>query len=50
MEIDTSLPAERVIRVLEQVVRWRAESPEAGLDNGPEFIAEQFIWIARSVH
>jgi putative transposase len=27
IEIDTSLPADRVIRVLEQVVAWRGAAP-----------------------
>ncbi len=39
IEIDTSLPAERVIRVLEQVVSWRGQPQAIRLDNGPEFIA-----------
>lgn len=47
IEIDTSLPAERVIRVLEQVVSWRGQPQAIRLDNGPEFIAESFIrWCA----
>jgi putative transposase len=47
IEIDTSLPAERVIRVLEQVVAWRGQPQAIRLDNGPEFIAERFMsWCA----
>ena len=47
IEIDTSLPAERVIRVLEQVVAWRGRPQAIRLDNGPEFIAERFMtWCA----
>jgi putative transposase len=47
IEIDTSLPAERVIRVLEQVVAWRGQPLAIRLDNGPEFIAERFMsWCA----
>ncbi|ULA65136.1 MAG: hypothetical protein LZF86_190433 [Nitrospira sp.] len=42
IEIDTSLSAERVIRVLEQVVSWRGQPQAIRLDNGPKFIAEQF--------
>jgi putative transposase len=33
IEIDTSLPAERVIRVLEQVVAWRGRPQAIRLDN-----------------
>ncbi len=47
IEVDTSLPAERMIRVLEQVVAWRGQPKAIRLDNGPEFIAEHFIaWRA----
>ena len=43
IEVDTSLPAERVVRVLEQVVAWRGQPQAIRLDNGPEFIAERGI-------
>jgi putative transposase len=43
IEVDTSLPAERVVRVLEQVVAWRGRPQAIRLDNGPELIAERFI-------
>ena len=43
IEVDTSLPAERVVRVLEQVVAWRGRPQAIRLDNGPELIAEQFM-------
>jgi putative transposase len=47
IEIDTSLPAERVIRVLEQVASWRGQPQAIRLDNGPEFLANRFItWRA----
>ncbi len=47
IEIDTSLPAERVIRVLEQVVSWRGQPQAIRLDNGPEFLADRVItWCA----
>jgi putative transposase len=46
-ETDTSLPAERVIRVLEQVVSWRGQPQVLRLDNGPELIADRFMtWCA----
>jgi putative transposase len=46
-EVETSLPAERVIRALEQVVAWRGYPKALRLDNGPEFIAERFMaWCA----
>jgi putative transposase len=43
IEIDTSLPAERVIRVLEQVIAWRGCPEALRLDNGPELIADRFM-------
>jgi putative transposase len=47
IEIDTSLPAARVIRVLEQVVSWRGQPQAIRLDNGPEFLADRFVtWCA----
>lgn len=39
VEIDTSLPAERVIRVLEQTIQWRGKPSRIRVDNGPEFIS-----------
>lgn len=33
IEVDTSLPAERVVRVLEQVVAWRGQPQAIRLDN-----------------
>lgn len=36
-----------MIRVLEQVVRWRGQPQAIRLDNGPAFIAEWFMaWCA----
>jgi putative transposase len=47
IEVDTSLPAERVIRVLEQVTAWRGQPQAIRLDNGPEFLADRFaVWCA----
>jgi len=43
IEIDTSLPADRVIRVLEQVVAWRGQPQAIRLDNRPELIADCFM-------
>jgi putative transposase len=39
IEVDISLPAERVIRVLEQVTEWRGKPARIRVDNGPEFIS-----------
>lgn len=39
IEIDTSLPAERIIRVLEKTIFWRGKPQRIRTDNGPEFIS-----------
>jgi putative transposase len=47
IEVDTSLPAERVIRTLEQVVAWRGYPQAIRLDNGPKLLADRFVtWCA----
>lgn len=43
IEIDTSLPAERVVRVMEQITSWRGYPKAIRCDNGPEFIAQVFM-------
>ena len=40
IEIDFSLPAERVIRSLDMIIEWRGESRTIGVDNGTEYIIE----------
>ena len=39
MEIDFSLPAERVTRALDQVIEWREKPLKIRCDNGPEYIS-----------
>ena len=39
IEVDTSLPAQRVIRVLDQITEWRGKPKSIRVDNGPEFIS-----------
>jgi putative transposase len=41
IEVDTSLPAERVIRVLEMLISWRGHPAQIRTDNGPELIASR---------
>jgi putative transposase len=41
IEIDTSLPARRVIRVLECLIAYRGKPCNIRVDNGPEFISEK---------
>jgi putative transposase len=39
IEVDTSLCAARVVRVLKQIIDWRGKPKEIRVDNGPEFIS-----------
>jgi putative transposase len=41
IEVDTSLPAARVVRTLEQVGEWRGFPKALRVHNGPEFIAQE---------
>lgn len=47
IEIDTSLPAERVVRVLEQLIDWRGVPKQIRTDNGPELISQRLESWAR---
>lgn len=45
IEIDFSLPAERVIRALSQIIEWRGKPTVLRCDNGPEYISSKLqIW------
>ena len=47
IEIDSSLPAERVVRTLQQLAAWRGLPRAIRLDNGPELTAQRFTtWCA----
>ena len=39
IDLDLSLPAERVVRSLEQVIEWRGKPASIRSDNGPEYIS-----------
>jgi putative transposase len=43
IQIDTSLRAERVIRVLEQLKEWRGLPEAIRCDNGPEYTAQSVV-------
>jgi putative transposase len=47
IEVDTSLPAWRVIRVLEMLILWRGAPQRLRMDNGPELISKLLAeWAA----
>jgi len=41
IEVDTSIPAERVIRVLDVLLIWRGTPKQIRMDNGPELISQR---------
>jgi len=41
IEVDFSLPAERVIRSLDRIIEWRGKPGTIRVDNGPEYISEK---------
>ena len=43
IEVDFSLPSERVIRSLEQIMQWRGTPKVLRCDNGPEYISESIV-------
>ena len=43
IEVDFSLPAERVIRSLDRIIEWRGKPGTIGVDNGPEYISEKLM-------
>ena len=48
IEADFSLPAERVIRSLEQIIEWRGAPKAIRCDNGPEYISGLLLaWAER---
>ena len=50
IEVDTSLPAERVVRVLEQLLSWRGKPAKIRMDNGPELISQRLENWAQEKH
>ena len=48
IEVDFSLPAERVIRTLDRVIEWRGKPRALRCDNGPEYVSASVIaWAAK---
>lgn len=48
IEVDFSLPSERVIRTLEQIIGWRGKPIAIRCDNGPEYLSAAIIsWALR---
>ena len=48
IEVDFSLPAERVVRSLNQIIEWRGKPQIIRVDNGPEYISGKLMaWAAK---
>jgi len=48
IEVDLSLPSERVIRALDQIIEWRGKPMQIRCDNGPEYISATLAaWAKR---
>jgi putative transposase len=46
IEVDFSLPAERVVRALTHIIEWRGTPERIHCDNGPEYINETLSkWV-----
>ena len=43
IEVDFSLPTDRVVRVLERIAQWRGYPKFIRVDNGPEFISQKLM-------
>lgn len=48
IEVDFSLPAERVVRALERIIEWRGKPKKIRCDNGPEYVSKLLAaWAKR---
>lgn len=48
IEIDFSLPSQRVMHSLEPIIQWRRKPGVLRYDNGPEYISPAFLaWVAK---
>ncbi len=43
IEVDFSLPAERVVRSLNQIIEWRGKPSTIRVDNGPEYVSGKLM-------
>jgi len=41
--VDFSLPAERVVRSLNQIIEWRGQPQAIRVDNGPEYVSGKLM-------
>jgi len=43
IEVDFSLPAERVVRSLNQIIEWRGKPQSIRIYNGPEYVSGKLM-------
>jgi putative transposase len=43
IEIDFSLPAERVVRTVNRIIEWRGKPGKIRVDNGPEIVSSKLL-------
>jgi putative transposase len=49
IEVDLSLPAERVVRTLNQIIEWRGRPQSIRVDNGPEYVRSTLMaWAEKN--
>jgi putative transposase len=48
IEVDFSLPSERVVRSLDQIIAWRGKPCVIQADNGPKLVSNRLMeWAAK---
>lgn len=48
IKVDFSLPANRVVRTLEQLIEWKGKPAAIRCDNGPEYTGKILMsWVAQ---
>lgn len=50
IEVDLSLPSERVTRSLDQIMEWRGKPAALRCDNGPEYLSNTLVQWANKKH
>jgi putative transposase len=50
IDVDFSMPSQRVIRSLKQIIKWRGKPSAIRCDNDPEYISKVLIEWANSHH
>jgi putative transposase len=48
IEVDFSLPAERVVRTLDKIIEWRGQPRVIRCDNGPEYVSAALMGWAEA--